>query len=41
MLFMEIIAVYTDIHTNPVNAKRGVTDTQADGTYSDHSALKG
>jgi hypothetical protein len=39
MLFKEIIAVYSENHTKPTNAKRKVAEAR--GTYSYHSALKG
>jgi hypothetical protein len=41
MLFKEIITVYSENHTKPINTKRSITDFRVDGSYSYHSALKG
>jgi hypothetical protein len=45
MLFMEIIAVYSQIHTKHINTLCGQNveflNVTADGTYSDHWVLKG
>jgi hypothetical protein len=38
---MEIIAAYTDTHTKPMNKNCIITDFNADGIYSYHSALNG
>jgi hypothetical protein len=44
MLFREIIAVYSDNHTNPMNILCGqnaqLFDIKVDGMYSYHWALK-
>jgi hypothetical protein len=41
MLFKEIIAVYSEKHTKPINTKCSITDCQSGGSYSYRSALKG
>jgi hypothetical protein len=44
-LFKEIIAVYAENHTKPINTLRGIDEElliiKASGTYSYHCALKG
>jgi hypothetical protein len=42
-LFKEIIAVYSENHTEPINikCKKELLNVKAAGTYSDHSSLKG
>jgi hypothetical protein len=44
-LFREIIAIYCENYTKPVNTLRGqnaeVVNVKVSGTYSNHSALKG
>jgi len=45
MLYKEIIAVCSQIHTKPINAMTGqnvvFVDVKPYGTYSDHWALEG
>jgi hypothetical protein len=45
MLYREIIAVCSEIHTKHINTQRGhnveLLNVKCGGTYSDHSALKG
>jgi hypothetical protein len=41
MLFKEIIAVYSENHTKPINTKAALLTVKADGSYSYRSALKG
>jgi len=45
MLYREIIAVCSQIHTKHINALCGqnveLLNVKADGTYSDHWVLKG
>jgi hypothetical protein len=42
MLFKEIIALYTENHTRPINKKKShEMIVEAGGTYSYHGALKG
>jgi hypothetical protein len=40
-MLKEIIAVYSENHTKPINTKCSITDWKADGSYSYSSALKG
>jgi hypothetical protein len=40
-LFKEIIAVYRENHTKPINTNRTLLTVKADGSYSYRSALKG
>ena len=45
MLYREIIAVCSEIHTKPINTLWGqnveIVNVKAGGTYSDHWALEG
>jgi hypothetical protein len=41
MLFKEIIAVYSENHTDPTNKNAESLIVKAAGTYIYHSALKG
>jgi len=41
MLFKEIIAVYSENHTEPIIQNAELLIVKAAGTYSYHSALKG
>jgi len=45
MLYKEIMAVYSQIHTKHINTVRGqsveLLNVKAGGTYSDHWAVKG
>jgi hypothetical protein len=41
MLFKEVIAVYSDNHTKPINKNTALMTVQADGSYSYRSDLKG
>jgi hypothetical protein len=44
VLFMEIIAIYSENRTKPIHASSGrnaeLFDVKAGGTFSDHYALK-
>jgi hypothetical protein len=40
MLFKEMIDVYNENHTRPINTKYRYTTVKAVGKYSYHSALK-
>jgi hypothetical protein len=41
MLVKEVIAVYIENHTEPINGSSELLTVKASGTYSYHSALKG
>jgi hypothetical protein len=41
MLFKEIIVVYSENHTKPINTNSTLLTVEADGSYSYRSALKG
>ena len=45
MLYREIFAIFSQIHTKHINtavwAERGIAECQTGGTYSDHWALRG
>jgi hypothetical protein len=40
MLFKEIIAVYTENHTKPINTNAELLIVESDGTYISHWVLK-
>jgi hypothetical protein len=41
MVFKEIIAVYSENHTKPINTNEESLIVKAGGTYSHHWALEG
>jgi hypothetical protein len=41
MLFKEIIAVYSEEHTKPINTNSALLTVKADGSYNYRSALQG
>jgi hypothetical protein len=41
MLFKEIIAVYSENNTKPINKNAALLTVKADGAYNYRSALKG
>jgi hypothetical protein len=41
MLFKEVIAVYSENHTKPINTNVALLTVRVDGSYSYRSVLKG